>query len=166
MDAVTERGPAAALLALYDEALPEVYGYLLHRCADAPLAEDLTAETFLAAARAIADGSAPAVGLPWLVAVARNKLVDHWRRREREERALRLVAEPASPRAPSDTEGRGLEVLRRLPADYRAALVLRHVDGLPVPDVAASLERSLHATEALLSRARRAFRRLYEEVET
>jgi RNA polymerase sigma-70 factor (ECF subfamily) len=166
MDAVTERGPATALLALYDVALPEVYGYLRHRCRDAALAEDLTAETFLAAARAINAGSAPAIGVGWLVAVARNKLVDHWRRREREERAMRLVAEPPAAGAVSDAEGRGLEVLRRLPADYRAALVLRHVDGLSVPDVAAALERSLHATEALLSRARRAFRRLYEEVET
>jgi hypothetical protein len=39
--------PALRLLELYDEALPHVYGYLLARCRDVPLAEDLTAETFL-----------------------------------------------------------------------------------------------------------------------
>ena len=42
----------AALLDLYDDALPEVYGYLLARCGSRPLAEDLTAETFLAAVAA------------------------------------------------------------------------------------------------------------------
>jgi hypothetical protein len=42
----------AALLDLYDEARPEVYGYLLARCGSRALAEDLTAETFLAAAGA------------------------------------------------------------------------------------------------------------------
>ena len=39
----------ATLLELYDDALPQVYGYLLARCGCRPLAEDLTAETFLAA---------------------------------------------------------------------------------------------------------------------
>src|SRR6185437_10192020 len=41
--------PAFGLLKLYDEALPHVYGYLLARCGDTGLAEDLAAESFLAA---------------------------------------------------------------------------------------------------------------------
>ena len=36
--------------------------------------------------------------------------------------------------------------------------------GLPVTEVASVIDRSVHATEALLVRARRAFRRAYEEV--
>ena len=35
-------------------------------------------------------------------------------------------------------------------------------DGLPVPEVARHLDRSLRATEALLVRASTAFRRIYE----
>jgi RNA polymerase sigma-70 factor, ECF subfamily len=79
------------ILALYDRALPEVYGYLLHRCGDATVAEDLTSETFLAAVRA--DDAAP-VSVPWLIGVARHKLADHWRKRSRYERALVAVSEP------------------------------------------------------------------------
>ena len=45
---------------------------------------------------------------------------------------------------------------------HRAALTLRYLDDLPVPEVAALLGRTLHATEALLVRARAAFRRAYE----
>ncbi len=33
----------------FDRALPEVYHYLLHRCRQRSVAEDLTSETFLAA---------------------------------------------------------------------------------------------------------------------
>ena len=44
--------PAFGLLKLYDDALPHVYGYLLARCGDTGLAEDLTAESFLAAVHA------------------------------------------------------------------------------------------------------------------
>jgi len=40
--------PGFGLLELYDDALPHVYGYLLARCGDTGLAEDLTAESFLA----------------------------------------------------------------------------------------------------------------------
>ena len=40
------------VVAIYWRALPQVYGYLLLRCQDASVAEDLTAETFLAAAAA------------------------------------------------------------------------------------------------------------------
>ena len=65
--------PGPQLLALYDQALPQVYGYLLRRCGDRTLAEDLTSETFLGAV-----GSAGPVTVPWLVGVARHKLVDHW----------------------------------------------------------------------------------------
>ncbi len=45
--------PALGLLKLYDDALPHVYGYLLARCGDTGLAEDLTAESFLAAVHAV-----------------------------------------------------------------------------------------------------------------
>ncbi len=52
-------------------------------------------------------------------------------------------------------------VLDRLGPHHRAALTLRYFDDLPVPQVAALLDRTLHATEALLVRARAAFRLTY-----
>src|SRR5437763_574520 len=73
---------------LYDRALPEVYGYLLYRCGDVSLAEDLTSEVFLAAARSVRQGEMGDPTVAWLIAVARNKLIDHWRRKAREERGL------------------------------------------------------------------------------
>ncbi|MFD0852535.1 RNA polymerase sigma factor, partial [Actinomadura adrarensis] len=51
--------PGPALLALYDQALPQVYGYLLSRCGRRALAEDLTAETFLAAVEAVRKEAPP-----------------------------------------------------------------------------------------------------------
>jgi RNA polymerase sigma-70 factor (ECF subfamily) len=54
-------------------------------------------------------------------------------------------------------------VLTELGAHHRAALTLRYLDGLPVAEVADHLGRTVHATEALLVRARRAFRACYHE---
>jgi RNA polymerase sigma-70 factor (ECF subfamily) len=58
---------------------------------------------------------------------------------------------------------RARETLERLGPHHRAALTLRYLDDLPVPRVAAVLDRTVHATEALLVRARTAFRRAYGE---
>ena len=68
--------PAFGLLKLYDDALPHVYGYLLARCGDTGLAEDLTAESFLAAVHAVRKPGAPDPSIPWLIGVARHKLAD------------------------------------------------------------------------------------------
>ena len=62
----------SAFLELYDDTLPHVYGYLARRCANAATAEDLTAETFMAAVAALHNSNAGAGGnrldlnIPWL----------------------------------------------------------------------------------------------------
>jgi RNA polymerase sigma-70 factor (ECF subfamily) len=103
----------------------------------------------------------------WLVAVARHKLVDHWRRTGRETRGLAVVEQHLD-----DVEDPWEQVLdadaahallARLPAPQRAALTLRYLDSLPVATVAEHLDRSVHATETLLVRARAALRHLYDE---
>ena len=159
--------PAIGLLELYDVALPHVYGYLLARCRDVALAEDLTAETFLAAVAAARKPDPPAPSVPWLIGVARHKLADHWRRLEREDRGLRLLDGGASAVEDPWDEAidaiRARSVLDALGPHHRAALTLRYLDGLAVPEVAGCLGRTVHATEALLVRARAAFRRTYRE---
>jgi RNA polymerase sigma-70 factor (ECF subfamily) len=165
-DPQVQPDPALGLLQLYDDALPHVYGYLLARCGEAALAEDLTAESFLAAVHAVRKPGGPAPSIAWLIGVARHKLADHWRRAEREQRGLRLLdSQPDGVDDPWDVTVdriRAREVMGRLGPHHRAALTLRYLDGLPVPEVARHLDRTVHATEALLARARTAFRRMYE----
>jgi RNA polymerase sigma-70 factor (ECF subfamily) len=151
--------PHRAFLDLYERSLGDVYGYLARRCPNAATAEDLTAETFLAAARAARTGTE--LNVPWLIGTARHKLVDHWRREGRQRAALEDlyggVAEPTDCGDPIDA----LEVqhvLEQLPTHHRAALTLRYLDGLPVPQVAELLQRSVHATESLLIRAKASYR--------
>lgn len=158
---------ATALLDLYDEALPQVHGYLLRRCRGRLLAEDLTAEVFLAAVRSIRDQKVDRVTVPWLIGIARHKLVDHWRSQEREQRRLNAVAGELAD-APDGWEAvidRHLadEILASLAPQHRAALTLRYLDALPVAQVAGHLDRTVGATEALLTRSKAAFRRAYEQ---
>lgn len=154
------------LLAIYDEALPHVYGYLLRRCGNATLAEDLTSETFMGAVAAARANKVSTVTVAWLVGIARNKLVDHWRRREREER--RLIALAGELQDPTDGWDQVVDqqlanhIMQRLAPQHQMALTLRYLDGLPVAQVAAHLDRTLQATETLLTRSKAAFRRAYD----
>ena len=167
-EAAAAEDQGQALLALYDRALPQVYGYLVPRCGSTSVAEDVTAETFLAAVTAVQRGTVEDLTVAWLIGVARHKLVDHWRRQAREERKLQLVHDEPAP-ADEDPWDELLDstcahaALEQLGAHHRSALTLRYLDGLSVPECADLLGRSIHATEALLVRARIAFRRAYGE---
>ena len=163
-EALPDPDPVASI---YHRSLPHVYGYLLSRCGSASLAEDLAAETFMAAVAAARRPSAPEITVAWLVGVARHKLADHWRRSAREERNQAVAAQPAG--AVDDPWDEWLDAeaayaaLRCLSPSQRAALTLRYLDGLPVAEVAEHLGRSVHATETLLARSRAALRLVYQE---
>jgi RNA polymerase sigma-70 factor, ECF subfamily len=158
---------ARALLALYDQALPIVYGYFVRRCPDRGTAEDLTSETFLAAMDAARKNDPPPIGLPWLIGVARHKLSDHYRRRH--DRLSVPVAELPEPVDSVDSWDAELDrlvaesVLTRLSEPHRTVLALRYMDDRSVPECAELIGRTVHATEALLVRARRAFKQHYPE---
>src|SRR5207249_8974177 len=115
----------------YRRSLPRVYSYLLSRGGgDVALAEDLTQQTFIAAIdrRSRFDGRSDAI--TWLCGIARHKLADHFRSREREERRqmqiqVRQIELDYHARNQMGLEDRTLiaETLRSLPASQRAVLV-------------------------------------------
>jgi RNA polymerase sigma-70 factor, ECF subfamily len=153
----------------YDATLPIVYGYLLARCGrDAALAEELTQQTFVDAirshGRSVTDDP-----VAWVVGIARHRLVDHHRARERRDRRfLRLVAQaPAQIAWIGDPGGDTdlAEALDRLPAAQRIAICLRYLDDLTVRDVAHLMGRSEGAVESLLQRGRDALRRTMDGAE-
>jgi RNA polymerase sigma-70 factor (ECF subfamily) len=53
------------------------------------------------------------------------------------------------------------DALGRLPADYREVLILRHLEGLTFPEVAARMGRSLDSVEKLWARALPRLRRAF-----
>ena len=157
------------LLAMYDDALPVVYGYFVRRCGDRGTAEDLTSETFLAAMDAARKDAPPpmtcrgcsewhATSWPTTTGVGTTGSASRWpscpsrstRADDWDAELDRIVAE---------------SVLARLPEQHRTVLALRYMDDCSVPECAELIGRTVHATEALLVRARRAFRSHYPEPE-
>jgi RNA polymerase sigma-70 factor (ECF subfamily) len=146
--------------AFYRAHLPAVYGYLLRLCAgDRADAEDLTQDVWFALVEELQRGRIERADPRWLISVARSRFVDHARRERLGRSKLTLL----SKRPGGDVEPAGAQVLdrlARLQPLHRLVLVLRYVDDLPVPQVAAAIRRDVTATNSLLARARAELRRL------
>jgi RNA polymerase sigma-70 factor (ECF subfamily) len=131
-----------------------VLGYLTTRVRDRGLAEELAAETFYRATRAFLGwrGESPPA---WLLAIARNVLVDAARRDRRHEQLDESVVGPVE-HLEDDAAVR--TALERLPESQRRLLVLVHVYGYSCPEVAAMSGTTPGAVRMALSRARTAAR--------
>ena len=152
---------------MYEQSLPAVYGFLMLRVGgNRSLAEDLTAETFLAAVKEYNADRSEVVTVSWLRTVAKRRLIDHWRRErvasDHSKKVTKIRADQ-----PESIEERSVivEALGHLAEAERVVLVLRHVEGHSVKEIAKTIERSPKATESLLGRARTSFRAAYEEVD-
>ncbi len=93
----TRAGDRDAFGELYERRRDLVRAFLLKRTRDPEAAMDLMAETFAAALLALADRPPVVVGsaAPWLLTIARNALIDSYRRGVIEDSARkRLAMEP------------------------------------------------------------------------
>jgi len=149
--------PEPDLAGLYAELLPVVFGFCRARLPHHD-AEDVTAEVFGAAAEALRHDPDAALTRSWFLTVARNRIVDRWRRSERWRPRLALVAADLRTFEDDRADERGevFDALDRLAPAHRAVLVLYHVEGRRVREIAEILQRSPRAVESLLVRARRA----------
>ena len=117
----------------------------------------------------------------WLCACCGNEIAMHFRRLGRRPREVELEdaaagGSPVSRFLTSASAGPEERLLRmetaelvhvtldRLPPSYARAMEWRYMEGLAVPEIAHRLESSYKATESLLSRARKAFREIYEHL--
>lgn len=96
----------------------------------------------------------------WIRRVAINKLRDEHRRAGRKERAMeRLRAEPTSNVAEPELDELGA-LLAELPRQQRASIALFYVDGLPVAQIADTLQISEGAVKFHLHKGRERLRTL------
>ena len=165
--AVVEGDPTPSRLSeIYDDALPKVYSYLRARCGSVELAEELTSATFVQAALEWSKGRPIEISIGWLITVARNKLIDHWRHLAVVDRSLTLLeggaVDSVDPWDAVLDQARAQDVLAELAPHDRGVLTLRYLDDLSVRRCADLLGRTVHSTESLLVRARTAFRDAYE----
>ena len=169
-----QAGDVAAFDRIYERHRGGVFRYLLRHCRDRATAEELHQDVWLKLIAARARFDAAARFTTWLYSVARNRMIDHWRRNP----AQRLVS------LDDDGDGRGIgerledsdpagnpqgaatvlqesallvAALEALPAAQRDAFLLHVEGGLAVGEIAALTSTP---AETVKSRLRYAYKRL------
>lgn len=147
------------LAELFEEHELRVFTYLVRMVNDRETAADLTQETFLRALRVAHKFRGDSSVSTWLLGIARRVFLE-WLRKKR----LPAVEFPGTePRDPSSGHSVDLErTLAKIDAEHREVLVLRFVLDLSGEDVARILGLSHDAVRQRTTRAKRAFRDVWE----
>jgi len=159
-------GDRAAFGLLYDQYARMVHGIML---AKAPIAavDDLVQDVFVLALRRLSTLREVGSFGAWLAAIARNLAKDHHRRSAPEEQLAVDVSEEEIEMRVSggDQEASAnliLDAIKTLPDAYREPLILRLVEGMTGPEIAArtgltagsvrvNLHRGMQQLRAILS---------------
>ena len=159
-----------AFTELYERHVAEIYRFIFIRTGgETGPAEDLTQDVFLDACRGFPRFRGASTVRTWLFRIARNKVIDWYRgdvRHRRESLSLKAESVQDVP-DPSQDWDRVLEALtrsdevlgclRELPRHYRIVLLLKHVEGCSVRDIAAWMDRTPKSVDNLLQRAKAQF---------
>lgn len=169
-------GDAGAFDVLYARHRGGTYRYLLRQCRNAALAEELFQDVWMNLIRARAGYTVQARFTTWLYRIAHNRLVDHFRRHDKDAVSLdddnaMPVAEPEATRSADPAVGAEsraqaaqlLALLGSLPAEQREAFVLQHEGGMSVEEIA---ETTGVTRETAKSRLRYALAKLREGMQS
>jgi RNA polymerase sigma-70 factor, ECF subfamily len=121
--------------AAYKEHFQSVFRFALRHAGRRHWAEDITSDTFLALYRNwqnVEQGQLPA----WLFVVARNRAIDYWRQRSREETFEGSTNETTSWASAGLASFRELLEHRSLKPVHRVCLVMRFVHGMSREEIA------------------------------
>lgn len=147
------RASSADSEALFNSQYPRLAGWVRRLVDDDETAHEIASEAFT---RLLARWTALENPQSYLYMIATNLVRDHWRKVERERRAMRAVASSAADRQacyPSqDVDVR--QLIQALPLRLRNAFLLHYYAGFGVREVAAMLGRPEGTIKADLFQAR------------
>lgn len=169
------RRDPAVLDALIERHQHRLYRYLLYLTGQPTLAEDLFQETWLRVLERGRQYDGRSAFVPWLLAIARHLVADHWRRRAPSSLEPLRADAPEGPPVPSPEpspferavvdEGRArvLDVIAALPAIHREVLTLRFLEDLTLEQIAAVVDVPLSTVKSRLYRALESARQRWGE---
>lgn len=153
-------GDSLAASALTDMIAPRILRYAARMLGDLAEAEDIVQDTMLRLWRMAPDWqSGHAQPSTWAYRVAANLCTDRLRRRRPMLPELPDLEDPSLSQDARLMQARRAEALGsallRLPERQRQAVVLRHLEGLSNPEIAAILMIGVEAVESLTARGKR-----------
>ncbi|MBI4330920.1 MAG: RNA polymerase sigma factor [Chloroflexi bacterium] len=151
----------AAFASLYDRYIDRVYKHVYYKVGNQGEAEDITQETFIKAWEAI--GSYRKTGAPfvaWLIAIARNLIVDRYRANKRFvplEEGIAIKNNPdTNPEVIAEERLESIavrEAIMRLKEDKQRVVMMRYIDGFSYTEIARTMNKTEGAIRVTLFRA-------------
>ncbi|MBA3396918.1 MAG: sigma-70 family RNA polymerase sigma factor [Deltaproteobacteria bacterium] len=125
------RGDRAAFAELYRRFSRAVHGVVLARVSYGEAA-DVLQDVFASALERLPQLAEPAAFPGWILAIARNRAIDHVRGRRPTDELPELPGPPSRAAEVAQV----LTALRALPETYQETLILRLVEGMTGPEIA------------------------------
>lgn len=160
-------GRTMAFDRLYERHATRIYNTCLSMMGNPEDARDAMQETFVQMYRSLPKFLEQSKFSTWLYRIAVNKCLDALRRRPKCESTDCMDSVVESPAHISDgiKEEAIRGIVSQLPADYRTVIVLHYFELLSCQEIADIMGLNADQVRIRLHRARKAFRRLYEESE-
>ncbi|HEX3053926.1 MAG TPA: sigma-70 family RNA polymerase sigma factor [Aggregatilineaceae bacterium] len=155
---------------VYRRCAPQVYRYLLAKLGNVQDAEDVTAQTFMAALAQWNTYRGEGEVAAWLIGIARRKAARHLKQRRSLVSIETLVELPDGNLSPEDQAVRRLQLadvlrtIQYLSPDRAEVLRLHFFAGLDNTEVSRVMKKSQAAVRMLLSRALADLKKALEEV--
>lgn len=154
-----QRGDERAFESLVRQYQTPVFNYVLRMVGDRSLAEDLTQDVFLRVYHGLPGFSVRCRFTTWLFQIAKNRVLDELRARERRPETDTLDGGPQLEVVDAPPEQVELmdavwRAVARLNPDLKMALLLRDVVGLSYSEIADSLEITLATVKWRIYKAR------------
>lgn len=142
---------------LYKQYVNQVFKYLFSRLGNLHDAEDVTAQTFLAAFESFNRFRRDGNFAPWLFAIARNKATDHYRKRKHStsiDAGVDLPGEtdPLSGVIRSERLAALSKLIHALPEEEQELLRLRFLAEMSFPQIAQLFHRNEEAVKKTIYR--------------
>jgi RNA polymerase sigma factor (sigma-70 family) len=157
---------------VYRTHLDSVFRFCLSQLRDRDAAEEVTAEVFSAALSAYSRLQPDRATLPWLLSIARNRVIDHYRAHQRRQRLATLLGRGHSPtRDPAQVAelredlARAGRAIARLDRRAQVLVGLRVAGQLSYAEIGEVTGMSEGAARVATYRALRAVRTVLEETE-
>lgn len=135
-------------LKAYDSLSDAIFRHCYFRISDRDMAKDLAQETFTKTWEYIAKGGKVENIKAFLYRVANNLIVDEFRKKK-ELSLERLGEDGFEPVSRDDKDIRAdieakemIRMIEKLEPDYREAVMMRHVEGMSVKEIAATIGES------------------------
>jgi RNA polymerase sigma-70 factor (ECF subfamily) len=162
-----QRGDRDAFAAIVREYQAPVFNYVLRLVRERELAEDLTQEVFLRVFHSLPSFSFHSKFTTWLFTVARYRVLDEMRARERAARSVELDGNQVSVSDPPAERAETIEALWRavdgLNLDLKMALLLRDVSGFSYNEIAEIVGATLSTVKWRIYKAREDVQRALTE---